>query len=615
MIAPTRNLISASLCSEMISQAKISEIRDRASIVEVISDYVTLKRTGRNYMGLCPFHGEKTPSFTVSEDKGIFHCFGCHAGGSVFHFLMKYDQLSFPEAVERLAKRYGIMIERTDPAAKSGDRGERESLYGINEKAAAHYHHILFSEPAGKKAREYLQSRRVDEAVARRFTLGFAPQAGSGLLGLMQREKIPLKDALRLGLVGQRGDQHFHEKFSARLMFPIANPAGKIVGFGGRVLDQGFPKYLNSSETPLFRKRSTLYGLYQAKGAIRQADCVVVVEGYLDAIALHQFGISHVVATLGTALTPDHVRLLARYTKNVIALFDGDDAGRKAAARSFEIFIEGGLLGRAAFLPGGEDPDTFVHRHGREAVESILDRAIPLADYFFSWQEHQYGRSLEGKSRIADELRRLLTKVQNPFEVDLLVRRAVDALGIREELLRRSAAPTRSSRASMPPPVLSQSNAQNREDAAERSLISLMLRFPSVIRDVAKENEVRQWFDARWRPMVDLLVAEWQERGKVDAFRLTQKLSPDEAPQITALTLEGEKIPEAEYERMAADCLAHLRRRHLRGLERNLRIAIRAAEEQKDDKAKRERILEWQDVVRKERQLEHRRAEPKSTIR
>jgi DNA primase len=600
----------------MIGQEKITEIRDRASIVEVISDYVTLKKAGRNYMGLCPFHGEKTPSFTVSDEKGIFHCFGCQTGGSVFHFLMKYDHLSFPEAVERVAKRYGIVIERNHGTGRAGDGGEKESLYRINEKTAANYHHILFNEPAGKNARQYLQRRRVDEDAARRFVLGFAPQTGSGLLALLKREKIPIKDALRLGLIGQRGNQEFHEKFFARLMFPIANAAGKIVGFGGRVLDDGLPKYLNSSETPLFRKSSTLYGLYQAKEGIRKADRVVVVEGYLDVIALHQFGIPYAVATLGTALTPDHVRLLARYTKNVIALFDGDEAGRKAAARSFEIFIEGGLLGRAAFLPRGEDPDTFIHRNGREALEKILEQGVPLADYFFSWQEQQYGRSLEGKSRIAAEVSRLLTKVRNPFEVDLLVRRAVDVLGIREELLRRPAGEARTTRT----PIASMAEsrplpAPSREDIAERLLISLMLRFPSVIQEVAKDGQVRGWLGARWQPLVDLIVAEWQERGGVDAFRLTQKLSVDQTPEITSLSLEGEKISETEYAKMAADCLAHLRRRHLRSLERNLRMAIRAAEEQKDDTAKRERILEWQDVVREERQLERRRPEPKNSSR
>jgi DNA primase len=377
----------------MIKQDKIIEIRDRASIVEIISDVLTLKKTGRNYMGLCPFHTEKTPSFTVNEEKGIFHCFGCRAGGSVFQFLMQYDHLTFPEAVERVAKRYSIVIERTERAGGSEKAGERESLYHINERAATNYQRLLLDHSEGKRALDYLKSRGVDLNTARNFMLGYAPQSGSGLPELLRREKLASPDALRLGLIGQRGAGQIYEKFFARLMFPIINPTGKIVGFGGRVLDQGLPKYLNSSETPLFRKGSTLYGLYQAKEGIRKADRVVVVEGYLDAIALHQCGITYGVATLGTALTVDHVRVLSRYTKKITALFDGDDAGRNAAARSFEIFIEAGLFGQAAFLPNGEDPDTFIRSHGKAALEAILERAIPLADYYFSWLERSTAKA------------------------------------------------------------------------------------------------------------------------------------------------------------------------------------------------------------------------------
>jgi len=351
---------------------------------------------------------------------------------------MQYDHLSFPEAVERVAKRYGIALEHVEGLRNPGQAGEMESLYRLNEIAAAYFHKVLWFAPEGKAALAYLKTRGVEELPARRFLLGYAPEKTSGLLNTIKKEKLPIKDAVRLGLAGERGGQQYYEKFFGRLIFPIFNPAGKIVGFGGRVLGQGLPKYLNSSETPLFRKGATLYGLFQAKESIRKMDRVVVVEGYLDAIALSQFGISYVVATLGTALTPDHVRILARYSKNIIALFDGDDAGRKAAARSFEIFIEGGLLGRAAFLPKGEDPDTFVRSRGKDALEQVIERAVPLADYHFSWLEHRYGRSLEGKSQIAGEVSRLLSKIQNPFEVDLLVRRAVDTLGVREELLRRT---------------------------------------------------------------------------------------------------------------------------------------------------------------------------------
>jgi DNA primase len=597
----------------MISQDKIAEIRRRASIVEVISDFVTLKKAGRNYMGLCPFHAEKTPSFTVSEDKGIYHCFGCQTGGSVFHFLMQYDHLTFPEAIERVAKRYGIVVERSDRSGASSTDGKREHLYRVNEQAAANYQKILYHHPEGAKALEYLKARGVDEPTARKFMLGYAPQSGSGLFQVMRQEKIPVDDALRLGLIGQRGPQKFYEKFFARVVFPIVNPAGKIVAFGGRVLDQGLPKYLNSSETPLFHKGSTLYGLYQAKDAIRKADRAVVVEGYLDVIALSQHDVSYAVATLGTALTAEHVRALSRYTRNIIALFDGDDAGQKAAARSFEIFVEAGLFGRAAFLPEGDDPDSYVRRHGKASMEAILDRAVPLADYFFSWLERRYGKTLEGKSQIAAEVSRTLAKVSNALEADLLVRRAVDMLGIREELLRRPAASVQLPRTVTRTPMTT--TVDQRDDVAERSLLGLMLRAGGAIALVANEREAPIWFGPKWRAVVDAMVGEWLERGEVDVSRLTQGLPMELASEIASMALSGDDLSDIECARMVSDCLTHLRRRHLKGLVRDLRIAIRAAEEQKDEKAKRERILEWQDLVRKERQLEHRKLEPKAPVR
>ena len=600
----------------MIAEGKIVEIRERASIVEVISDHLTLKKMGRNYLGLCPFHSEKTPSFTANEEKGIFHCFGCGVGGNVFNFLMQYEQLTFPEAVERVGKRYGITVERLDQPAARRDSEEKESLYRLNERAAAYFHELLFGRPEGKKALEYLKGRGVEEQLARRFYLGYAPQAGQGLVAFLKKEGLSLKNAVRLGLIGERGPQYYGEKFFDRVIFPIANAAGKVVGFGGRVISQGLPKYLNSAETPLFRKGATLYGLYHARETIRESDRVVVVEGYLDVLALHQFGVSYVVATLGTALTPDHVRILGRYTKNIIALFDGDEAGRKAAARSFEIFLEGGLLGRAAFLPKDEDPDTFVRSKGKEALEAVIDQAVPLADYTFTWLEGQFGKSMEGKSRIAQEIKRLLAKVHNPFEVDLLIRRAVDSLDIREELLRLPAQPQggqgRSVSAAAAAKPLS---TQGREDLVERSLVGLMLRLPSVIEHMGKEGDLERLVSPKWNGVIQRILSEWREHGKVDGAAMAERFPPAEASQIAALMLEAENVPEEECEKMAADCLSHLRRRYLRGLEKDLRQAIRVAEEKKDEKTKKERMLEWQEVVRKERQLERQRLVPKTEIR
>ena len=599
----------------MISQDKIAEIRHRASIVEVISDHVTLKKTGRNHMGLCPFHAEKTPSFTVSEEKGIYHCFGCQSGGSVFHFLMNFDHLTFPEAVERVAKRYGITVEH-DGRRASQDSGERENLYRANERVALNYQTLLFGHPEGRKALAYLNARGVDEATARKFMLGYAPQNGSGLFKVFSQERISSSDACRLGLIGQRAPQKFYEKFFARVIFPIVSPAGKVVAFGGRVLDNALPKYLNSSETPLFHKGSTLYGLFQAKEGIRKADRVVVVEGYLDVIALAQHDIPYAVATLGTALSADHVRVLSRYTKNIIALFDGDDAGRKAASRSFEIFIETGLLGRAAFLPKGEDPDTFVRSRGKAALEAVLEQSVPLADYYFSWLEQRHGKSLEGKSQIAGEVSRVLAKVTNPFEADLLVRRAVDTLGIREEVLRRAKpAPAQRAALAREPRAATNADAQSREEVAERLLVSLMLRLPATLESVVRNPDARQWFGPKWGRVVDDIGAQWQEHGALDMGQLLEKLPAELASDMAALSLEREDLTDAECERMAGDCLGHLQRKHLKGLVDDLRLAIRAAEERQDEQAKRERMLEWQDLVQKERQLERQKPEPKLPVR
>jgi DNA primase len=583
----------------MIKQEKISEIRDRASIVEIISDYVTLKRVGRNYSGLCPFHSEKTPSFTVSEEKGIFHCFGCNAGGGVFQFIMQIDHLSFPEALQRIAQRYGIIIERSERGLTPRQSSERESLFRINERAAMNYQKMLTSHPEGKRALAYLKTRGVDEVTATRFRIGYAPQAGSGLADALKKERLSLQDALSLGLMGQRDADRMYEKFFARLMFPIVDAAGKVIGFGGRVIDQGVPKYLNSSESPLFHKSATVYGLYQTKEGIRKADRVVVVEGYLDVIALAQHGIDYAVATLGTALTPNHLRVLARYTKNIIALFDGDEPGQKAAARSFEIFIEAGLLGRGAMLPKGEDPDTYVRKHGKAELENVLNQAVPLADYYFSWLQQHYGVTLEGKSQTAGEIARVLTKMNNPFEADLLVRRAVDGLGIREELLRRPSAGS-AARSYVAVQPAAQQTAVSRDDRAERLLVSLMLRFPSVVRELEKEPEARHWISDARRETVDLITREWQEHGRIDVERIVRNFEPDKASDIAALALEEETFAESECVKAATDCLNYLRQKYLKNVRQNLRVAIRSAEEKKDEQAKRERTLEWQDVKRRQ---------------
>ena len=594
----------------MIADDKIQEIRTRSSILEITSDYLTLKKAGQNYLGLCPFHSEKTPSFTVSEEKGIFHCFGCGEGGNVFTFLMKHEQLAFPEAVEQLAKRYGIRIEPRHREGTARTQEARSDLARLNEKATGIFHgDLIEATPQGARARQYLTGRGLDERVIEQFKLGFAPR-GDRLATIFRKEGIPLQDAVRAGLLVEKEPGRYRDRFFDRIIFPIVDPGGKVVGFGGRVMGEGMPKYLNSPETPLFHKGSQLYGLGQAREGIRAQDRVLVVEGYLDVLALVQFGVTGVVATLGTALTPDHVRILGRYTKNIIALFDGDAAGRKAAARSLEIFLEAGLWGQAAFLPKGEDPDSFVRKHGSESLGEIVDRAIPLADFYLTWLQTTHGTTFGGRSQIAAEVSRVLAKIRNPFDHDLLARRAAELLGIREELLRQTAGQNLDHRKQGPPRVASpsaprvQGRSQQREDRAEASLVALMLRFPGVLQRM-RDQPLEKLVSDKWRDVIRMIL---DSKGyQPDVSALTQDMTPERASEISALALKGQEFREEERDKMTGDCLFFLQRRYLRRVAEELRKAIRAAEETRDDKVKKERMRQWQEVVQKERKLERAR--------
>jgi len=358
-----------------IAEETLHELRERAGILETVSAHVSLRRVGRNHVGLCPFHAEKTPSFTVNEERGIFHCFGCGAGGNVFTFLTKMENLTFPEVVERLAQRYGVTLpERGDD---SQGAGVREGLFALNAKTARFFQRYLWEAGEAEPARSYLGERGVSQGTADRYAIGYAPAGGEVLVRRLQKAGVPLDQAVRLGLVAVRqGSTRHYDRFRGRVMFPITDSSGRVVGFGSRGVPgtasdaRTLPKYLNSPETPLYRKGAHLYGLSVARDAIRDAGRAIVVEGYFDVLALAEAGIAHAVASLGTALTTDQLRLLKRFTRDILVFFDGDAAGRAAAEKSLPTFLEAGLWGHGAFLPAGDDPDTFVQRAGQALPEA-----------------------------------------------------------------------------------------------------------------------------------------------------------------------------------------------------------------------------------------------------
>src|SRR5271170_7573554 len=461
------------------SDTQLEEVRSRADIVEVIGTHVRLRKAGRNFVGLCPFHGEKTPSFTVSREKGFFHCFGCGAGGTVYNFLMRMEGVTFPEAVRSLANRYGITLpeERGDPRAGV----EREAMLRAAEVANDFFSHVLWTDKAGAPARDYLKRRAIDIETAKTFKLGFSP-ASASLVGALTRRGL-LEAGAKIGLVKGTGAQTT-DMFKARLMFPIHDTTGRVIAFGGRVLDDRLPKYINSPESPLYSKARNLYGLAQARAAIAKADRAIVVEGYIDAIALAQAGFKETVASLGTALTTDQLKLLGRYTRNVLACFDGDKAGQAASLRAVRTFLEAGLLGRGIFIPQGFDPDTLVKQRGAQSFAALIDAAEMLVDYFVRSEAAAAGTSLSGRARAAEHVAEVLALVSNAFEFDLLTRKAAEMLGVREEVLRAQGrkgirAPLRT--AAQPRPARSAPSHDIRS-VAEFGLLTVAAAYP-ILRD------------------------------------------------------------------------------------------------------------------------------------
>jgi DNA primase len=473
-------------------QDKIEEVRARADLVEIVGAQVRLKRRGRNLVGLCPFHNEKTPSFSVNAERGFFHCFGCGAGGTVFDFVMRVEALTFAEALQSLARRYGIALP--EPSGAGGaPAGERDALAFVNQTAAEFFEHVLWKTDEGTSARDYLKARGIAEGTARAFMLGFAPARPANFASVIGKRGM-LEAAVKTGLVKRYEGRPPYDMFRARLMFPIRDAQGRVLGFGGRVLDQSLPKYINSPESPIYSKARALYGVFEARQAISKADRAIVVEGNIDVIALWQAGFKETVASLGTALTVDQLRLLSRYSRNIFACFDGDAAGRKASLRALEVFLGAGLLGRGVFIPAGFDPDTLVRDRGAQAFTELIDKAELLVDYFLREQAVVAGASLSGRARAAERVAEILRMVANPFEFDLLARKAADFLGVSEALLRKEARngrpgnqSTRRVGGTAPSRTAVSATSGDAVAQAEIGLIAIALNYPELRPEIAAQ--------------------------------------------------------------------------------------------------------------------------------
>ena len=421
-----------------IPQEFIEEIRRRLDIVELVSQYVPLKKQGRNYVGLCPFHSEDTPSFIVSPDKQICHCFGCHAGGNAINFLMKIENLTFPEAIEKLAEKFGMEVPHQKLSPKEEEHLKaRKDYFAINNLAADFYQEYLWSK-SGDIAREYLEKRGLTAEIVKKFSLGYAPEGWDNLLKYLLKKGYSHRQIEEAGLItlkdGMNGQVKAYDRFRDRIMYPILDYKGQVVGFGGRILtnDKQQAKYLNSPETAFFHKSHNLYGLFMAGNSIRKSDEVVIMEGYMDVIAAHQFGVDNAVAALGTAFTADHASLLRRYSNNVLLAFDGDGAGVKAANKSMDILKNLNCNLRVVHFPDDKDPDEFIRENGKLGWEEyVRENALDFWGYKLQQglKAHDIN-TISGKSGLVDDLMPYMKACKNGVELESFVNLLAKTIGI-----------------------------------------------------------------------------------------------------------------------------------------------------------------------------------------
>jgi DNA primase len=555
----------------LIPEDKISEIKNAADIVDIISETVALKKAGQNHIGLCPFHSEKTPSFTVSPAKQIFHCFGCGAGGNVFRFLMKHQGLEFPEAVRLLAGRYGVDLpEREMSPAERQRLDELEKIRRVNQIAGAFFQRCLTESQVGQGARAYLAKRGIDREAIERFQLGFAPAGWDKLVTLFTRKRVPLQLAEKTGLiVPRKNSDGYYDRFRDRVIFPIFNTGGGLIGFGGRVMDDAMPKYMNSPESPIYTKRRSLYGINWARSRCREQKAVYIVEGYLDLLKLHINGIENSVATLGTALTPEHIHMLKGCVGEgrMILVYDSDQAGLNAAYRSIDLFLkehanfrkrdvfrDKNADTRIMILPEGHDPDSFISAQGREAFLKKADTAPGLVTFLFEMAIKRHGLSTEGKLKIVADLAGTLATINDQVARSLYVKELAERLNIDEnailgtirERVVRKAGPSRYPGHS---PADARAGDGDREAGGgvpggtrlERQILAMMLQCPDIINDIEERNLLNRFSEGPLKSIGQKVLAG-RKNGKVDISDLMNILDNAAEQELAAELAIGNEL-------------------------------------------------------------------------
>jgi DNA primase len=580
---------------------KIEEIKSRVDIVELASEYLTLKKAGRNFIGLCPFHQEKTPSFTVNRDKQIFYCFGCGEGGNVITFLMKIADKTFPEAIKDLAEKTGVVLPPM-PSGKEGRQKDslKESIINLNLRAAQHFNRNL-SSGAGKVAREYLQNRSISEETIKQFRLGFVPDTWRSLTDYIESSGSSLKLAEQAGLVIAGKEGNYYDRFRGRLIFPIENIFGEIVAFGGRVMEKGEPKYLNSPESPVYIKGKNLYGLNKTKEEIRKKGFALIVEGYFDLISLWNAGIGNVVATLGTALTREHLELLRRYTIEVVALFDPDEAGRKALDRSLELFLSMRMRARALILPEGCDPDDYIKKHGKDKLNELIAHAPAISDYYID-NVLGGGKTFEDKRDMIKTAMEFINKIGDEIEKNLFIKRIAEKLGINQELLKKE---LHKKEVQIKPKTAGEKqNIKVQINPLEINLIRLLLEYPQKTVQVESERILDCFLQPELKALGEKIVEAYKLLGFID---ISVILSADEdsplREKIFKLMMAAPPTDDAILEKNFTDNIRRIKEKWYKDQHRQLKFKLAQAQESGNEELSNKLLYEKENILTKEREL------------
>ena len=586
----------------LIPENILEDILSRIDIVEVISGYMPLKRAGRNFKANCPFHHEKTPSFMVSPDRQIYHCFGCGESGNAFKFLMRYERLEFPEAVETLARKAGVVL----PVIQKQDTKSASAItlhYKINELATLFYENNLHSSE-GLRAKDYLLRRGISLETIKAFKLGFASDKWDGLINNLRAKDYNLSLLEKAGLILPRDGGGYYDRFRGRIIFPIFDIKSRPIAFGARILleeNGDLAKYINSPETPVYTKGRNLYGLNFTKDAIRENDCAVIVEGYLDFIIPYQEGLRNIVASMGTALTLEQARLLKRYTRNVVMVYDPDDAGRIATLRTLDIFIEEDMEVKIVSLPQGLDPDLFVRRNGIQSFKEKVQEAKGLFDYKLGvLKSHYNSEEIEGKAKIAHQMLESINKFKNAVLKSEYIKRLAQELDVKEDALLQEARKIKEQKTYAREELKINKKALN-INPTEKLLLKLMLEEKELIQHIKESLEPADFQDERTSRIVSIMF-DLIEQGKSIEPRLLMNYLPEE--DISQLISESMFLPEGlsshNKERVADDCIRRLKSEKLRLKRHNLHNQIETAQNLGEEEKLQRLMQEFHNLVKKE---------------